>query len=88
MAVSFLVTLAKWKYPLQDLVSIKYIQTGCTGQVQISEYFLTRFFIKRILYVPGIIYQPEEFPRILSLPSLQIANSFTLELSSVKVILL
>lgn len=56
--MSFLLTLAKWKYQLHDSVSIKYIEIGWT-EAQISEYFPTRFLIERVLYVPGIAYQPE-----------------------------
>lgn len=35
--MSFLVTLAKWKYQLHDSVPIKYKQIGWTGKIQISE---------------------------------------------------
>lgn len=32
-------TLAKWEYQLHDLMSIKYVQNGCTREVEVSEYF-------------------------------------------------
>lgn len=55
----------KVEISVQDLLSIRYIQTGCTGEVQISGYCPTTFLIKRILYVPEIICQPERVPQDL-----------------------